>query len=68
MNNISSYNKSENEFFYVNDNVPNFVYILSAVYMAIIFFFAFIANTGIMIVFLSSPSVSIFDYEFKLLV
>ena len=61
MNNVSSYNKSENaEFFYVNDNVPDFVYIMSAIYLAILFFFAFIANTGILIVFLSSPTVSSF--------
>jgi len=52
----SSYdNKSENDFYYVNKEVPDFVYIASCVYMAIIFLIGFVANTSILILFISSP-------------
>ena len=56
----SSYdNKSENDFYYVNKEVPDFVYIASGVYMAIIFLIGFVANTSIIILFISSPLVNI---------
>ena len=56
----SSYdNKSENDFYYVNKEVPDFVYIASCVYMAVIFLIGFVANTSILILFISSPLVNI---------
>ena len=56
----SSYNnKSADDFYYVNKEVPDFVYIASCVYMAIIFLIGFVANTSILILFISSPLVNI---------
>ena len=64
----SSYdNKSENDFYYVNKEVPDFVYIASCVYMAIIFLIGFVANTSILILFISSPLVNI-SYIIHLLI
>ena len=45
--------------YFVDNVVPDYVYILSAVYMAIIFIMGFAANISIFIIFgTSSPAVS----------
>ena len=44
--------------YFVDNVVPDYVYILSAVYMAIIFTIGFVANISIFIIFGTSPAVS----------
>ena len=44
--------------YFVDNVVPDYVYILSAVYMAIIFIMGFAANISIFIIFGTSPAVS----------
>ena len=61
MNN--SANKSG--FYYINEDVPEFVYISSCVYMTVIFLVGFVANTGVLIVFISSPMVMFFNPSIK---
>ena len=55
----STFNESYNDFYYVNKDIPDYVYIISCVYMAIIFIIGLLANTSIMILFISSPMVSV---------
>ena len=46
--------------YFVDNVVPDYVYILSAVFMAIIFTIGFVANISIFIIFGTSPAVSTF--------
>ena len=51
--------QSADEYYYVGTGiVPHSVYIVSCIYMAIVFVIGFIANIGIFIIFVSSPLVS----------
>ena len=48
------------DYYFVDNVIPDYVYILSAVYMAIIFTIGFVANISIFIIFGTSPMVSIY--------
>ena len=58
--------QSADEYYYVGTGiVPHSVYIVSCIYMAIVFVVGFIANIGIFIIFVSSPLVSSFVHSDK---